>query len=95
LANGTVLSCDKKSLAEELKLKQGHSLCISMHALEEAPRSVMHHILSLVQDFNMFLFVFSGAKQIFEDFAASQNLKYVCNEFPTLKGHFILTGVKK
>ena len=93
LQSDVTLCCDMAKLQSMIQGKE-NALCISNHALEEAPDSVMFEVLSYVKDFEMFLFAFSGGKDKFEDFVAQNNIKHLNEEFPSMKGHYIIAGAK-
>lgn len=86
--------CDFDILSGLLKNKT-NALCISTHALEEAPIGVMNRVLNNVKTFSAFLFVFSGGKSRFEEFVKENCSDFKLDEFVSLKGHYIITGTGK
>lgn len=71
-----------------------NSLFISTHALEESPPEVIKQILKKIENFSFYLFVCSGGKDIFENFIKDRCKKMLFDDFPTLKGHYIIAGIK-
>jgi len=92
-SNEVQLCCNFNKLNKILNKE--NSLCISTHALEEAPIEVMNKILNNVKEFSAFLFVFSGGKSRFEEFVNKNCSDFNLEEFVSLKGHYIITGIGK
>jgi hypothetical protein len=71
-----------------------NSLFISTHALEESPPEVIQQVLKKIENFSSYLFACSGGKDVFENFIKERCKKILFEDFPTLKGHYIIVGVK-